>query len=78
MGEAIAGVRVAISQTAFDAIASTMLLGSVSFENKRAENGDWFIWIPRDVLARLNHLREPGDSYSDVILRVVEELGANR
>jgi len=27
-------------------------------------------------LARLNRLREPGEDYSDVIRRVVEELGA--
>jgi hypothetical protein len=31
--------------------------------------------VPRDVLEQLNDLREPGDSYSDAILRVVEELG---
>ena len=39
-------------------------------------NGDYFVWLPRDVLARLNDLREPGDSYSQAILRVVEKLGA--
>jgi hypothetical protein len=30
-------VRIAISQAAFDAIANTMALGSVGFENARAQ-----------------------------------------
>jgi hypothetical protein len=67
-------VRIQISPVAFHAIAAT-LPGNVGFENKRALNGDWFIWLPHDVLEQLNYLREPGDSYSDAILRVVEELG---
>jgi hypothetical protein len=71
-------VRISISPAAFDAIASTLPLGSGGFENKRAANRDWFVWLPHDVLARLNHLRAPGESHSDVVLRVVEELGADR
>jgi hypothetical protein len=66
-------VRISISPQAFAAIASTMPLGSVGFENKRDENGDWFIWIPPDVLAKLNHLRGPGEEYSDAILALAEE-----
>jgi hypothetical protein len=27
-------------------------------------------WLPHDVLAKLRHLRGPGESYSDVILRI--------
>ena len=49
-----------------------MPLGSVGFENKRDANGDWFIWIPHDALAKLNHMRGPGEDYSDVILRLAE------
>lgn len=56
---------------AFEAIVSTMPVGSVGFENNRASNRDLFIWIPHDVLAPLNHLREPGEDYSDGIRRVV-------
>jgi hypothetical protein len=44
----------------------------VSFENKRAPNGDWFIWLPHDVLAKLKALRGPGDSYSEVIVALAE------
>jgi hypothetical protein len=59
-------VRIAISPAAFQAIVAT-LPGNVGFENKRAENGDWYIWLPHDVLAMLNRARGPGESYSDVI-----------
>jgi hypothetical protein len=65
-------VRIAINQAAFDAIASTMPLGSVGFENQRAPNGDWFIWLPHDAIAKLKALRGPGEDYSDAILRVAE------
>jgi hypothetical protein len=34
-------VRIAISQAAFDAIAKTMPLGSVSFERHPADDGQW-------------------------------------
>jgi hypothetical protein len=70
-------VRIAISPAAFEAIAST-LPGNVGFENKRDTNGDWFIWLPHDVLTRLNHLRQPGEDYSAVILRVAADAGAVR
>jgi hypothetical protein len=38
-------VRIAISQAAFDAIARTLPLGSVAFENKIDENGERLIWL---------------------------------
>jgi hypothetical protein len=68
-------VRISISPAAFDAIAST-LPGNVGFENARDTNGDWFIWLPYDVLAKLNRLRGPGESYSDVILTIAEGVKA--
>jgi hypothetical protein len=52
-------VRIAISQAAFDAIAATLPLGAVGFENARAPNGDWFIWLPHHALAKLKRLRGP-------------------
>jgi hypothetical protein len=52
-------VRIAITQAAFDAIAATLPLGSVGYENKTNER-----------LARLKAIREPGESYSDVIIRM--------
>jgi hypothetical protein len=38
------------------------------------EKGERLIWLPRLVLDRLNHLRGPSESYSDVILRVAESV----
>jgi hypothetical protein len=67
-------VRIAISQKSFDAIVAT-LPSNVGFENKRAENGDVYVWLPPDVLAKLNALRGRGQSYSDVILRLTAEVG---
>ena len=63
-------VRIAISQAAFHAIAKTLPLGSVGFENKVNEKGERLIWLDRAVVDRLRSLRGPGESYSDVILRL--------
>jgi hypothetical protein len=61
-------VRIAISQAAFDAIAATLPLGSVGYENKTNERGERYVWFGRAVVDRLRSLRGPGESYSDVIL----------
>jgi hypothetical protein len=68
-------VRIAISQAAFDAIASTLALGSVGFENKTDEHGQRLIWLDRAVVDRLRAMRGAGESYSDVILKLVEGGG---
>jgi hypothetical protein len=65
-------VRIAITQAAFDAIASTMPLGSVGYENEVNEKGERLIWVAPDVVGRLRSLRGPGESYSDVILRLAD------
>ena len=38
-------VRIAISQAAFEAIAATLPLGSVGFENATNERGERLIWL---------------------------------
>jgi hypothetical protein len=63
-------IRIAISQAAFDAIAATLSLGSVGYENATNERGERLIWLDRVVVDRLRSLRGPGGSYSDVILRI--------
>jgi hypothetical protein len=65
-------IRIAISAAAFDAIAKTLPLGSVGFENELDAKGDRLIWLPHDALAKLKAMRGPGGSYSDVILRVAK------
>jgi hypothetical protein len=64
-------IRVAINPATYAAIAAT-LPSSVGVEQKRAPNGDCFIWLDRAVVGRLCAMRGPGESYSDVILRLAE------
>jgi hypothetical protein len=63
-------VRIAITVEAFDAICATLPLGSVGYENETNERGERLIWLDHAVVARLKAMRGPGESYSDVILRI--------
>ena len=64
-------IRIAISQAAFEAIAATLPLGSVSFENAFNQLGERYVWLPPNVVDRLKAQRRPGESYSDVVLRLL-------
>ena len=59
-------IRLAISPAAFDPIAATLPLGSVGYNEK----GERLIWIETAVADKLAAMRSPGESYSDVILRI--------
>lgn len=63
-------VRIAISVEAFEAIAPTLPLGSVGYENKTNERGEKLIWLDHAVVNRLRAMRGTGESYSEVILRI--------
>jgi hypothetical protein len=63
-------VRIAIGQAAFEATARTLPLGGVGFENATNGLGQKLIWLDRGVVNRLRAMRGPGESYSDVILRI--------
>ena len=63
-------IRIAITKAAFQAIASTVPLGSVGYEAEVGANGERGIWLAPNVVDRLRSLRGPGESYSDVILRL--------
>jgi hypothetical protein len=56
-------IKIAISQAAFEAIAATLPLGN--------ERGERYVWLDHAVVARLKAMRGPGESFSDVILRLV-------
>jgi hypothetical protein len=47
-----------------------MPLGSVGYENESDEWGERLVWLDRAVVDRLGAMRRPGESYSDVILRL--------
>ena len=66
-------VRIAIPQAAFDAIAKTLPLGSIGYENAVNEKGERLIWLEPSMVDRLRSMRGPGESWSDVILRLAEE-----
>ena len=60
------------SASAFEAIAATLPLGSVGYENEVNEKGERLIWLAPNVVDRLKAMRGPGESYSDVILRLAK------
>jgi hypothetical protein len=68
-------IRIAISTEAFEAIAMTLPtpLGSVSYENASNEKGERYVWLDPRVINHLRALRGPGESFSDVILRLAAE-----
>ena len=55
-------IRIAITAEAFDAIASTLPLGSVGYENEVNERRERLIWLEPKVVDRLRALREPGEA----------------
>jgi hypothetical protein len=63
-------IRIAITQAAFDAIASILPPGAKVGPLERALNGQCCVWLPRAVVDRLARMRGPHESYSDVILRL--------
>ena len=48
---------------------ATLPLGSVGYEAKRTDQGEILIWLERRALDRLDALRQPGEGYSEIILR---------
>jgi hypothetical protein len=64
-------IKIAISAAAFEAIAKTLPLGSVGFEPEPDAKGERLIWIDDRQADKLAALRGLGESYSDVILRLV-------
>jgi hypothetical protein len=64
-------IRITITAAAFEAIAAT-LPTSVGVDTRRAPNGEIYIWLEPRFVDRLRALRGPGESYSDVILRLTE------
>jgi hypothetical protein len=66
-------IRISIT-AAFEAIARTLPLGSVGYENEVNECGERYIWLEPKVVDRLSAMRGPGESYSDVILRIVSQF----
>jgi hypothetical protein len=73
-------VRIAVTKAAFEAIASTLPLGSVGYESEANEGGERTVWLDDVWVDKLSAMRGPGESYSDVILRIAgqEALATRR
>jgi hypothetical protein len=65
-------VRIAINAAAFEAIKATLPLSSVGFEPEPDAKGERLVWLAPAVVDRLRFLRGPGESDSDVILKLAE------
>ena len=50
----------------------------MGYENQINERGERLIWLEPNVVDRLRAMRGPGESYSDVILRLVADAGERR
>jgi hypothetical protein len=67
-------IRIALSDAAYDAIASTLPKGSARWPMQR-DGDQCFIQVEAAVVDRMRAMRRPGEGYSAVILRLIE-LGA--
>src|SRR5260370_38168005 len=62
-------IRIALTDTACDAIASTLPKGAARWPLQR-DRGQCFIQVEAAVVDRMRAMRRPGESYSYVILRL--------
>ena len=61
-------IGITISGEAYAAIART--IPGAEAADQIAPNREYRVWMPRDVVIRLSALRELGETFSDVILRL--------
>jgi hypothetical protein len=73
-------IRIAITAAAYEAICPTLPLGSVAVEAAANERGERLIWLEAAMADRLGAMRGPGESYSDIIMRIAtrEALATRR
>lgn len=64
-------IGITISAEAYAAIAAAKAQAASAAE-QLASDREYRIWLPRAVVERLRALREPGETFSDVILRLTE------
>jgi hypothetical protein len=64
-------IRIVLTEAAYETIASTLPKGAARWPMQR-ERGQCFIQVEAALVDRLRAMRERCESYSDVILRLVE------
>jgi hypothetical protein len=65
-------VTLSITAEAFDALDATWMRG-LKPEGQPDREGGYLMIVPHATLNRLAQLRRPGESYSDVILRLAKK-----
>ncbi len=65
-------ITLSISVEAYAAIKATLPDGSDSFPPQPDGRGNVRLWLDRKFVDRLGQMRGPGESDSDVILRLAE------
>ena len=64
-------IRISITAAAFETIAA-LPFDLALFERDPDAKGEHQVWLARAVVDRLAALRGPGETYSDVILRLAK------
>ena len=64
-------IRVALTDAAYDAVASTLPKGAARWPMQR-DRGQCFIQVEAAVVDRMRAMRRPCESYSQVMLQLVE------
>ena len=68
-------IAISITAEAYKAIRATLADGPDSLPPQPDDRGGVRIWLASGFVHRLGQMREPGDSYSDVILRLAKGAG---
>jgi hypothetical protein len=64
-------IGITISGKAYAALAAALPAGS-TVGGELAPDGEYRLWLPSDVVNHLRALRAPGETFSDVILRLAQ------
>ena len=64
-------IQLTITPAAYAVIVATQP-ASAGQEHNSAPNGKFYVWLEPKYVDRLRELRKPGESYSDVIVRLAE------
>jgi hypothetical protein len=64
-------IRIAITAAAFEAIKATLPSGSVGSEPEPDAKGERYVWLGEGWVNKLGAMRGLGETYSDIILRLV-------
>jgi len=64
-------VKIPITEEAYAALKA-MIPGMDQAPTSKGSDGQVEIWLDREVVDRLRAFREPGEGYSDVILRLAK------